>query len=245
MNRIRLTGFFALRLSVMLAVLSGAFRAAPCQAQQPDQKLFATTGEASHALFAALEKQDAQAMKSIFGKKMTLLTTDDGLQDGRERAQFLLKYKEMRRLVKEPDGGVVLYIGAENWPFPVPLLYTKAGWYFDTDAGMEEVMRRHIGTNEANAILTGQAFAQAQKRFAAGGKTLLHGYYFCAARRNPNHPGGAVIASHPAEYRVTGVKTFLISPKGVVYEKDLGPGAAKRSAAMTRYRVDSTWVAVR
>ena len=54
----------------------------------------------------------------------------------------------MHRLVKEPDGTTVLYIGAENWPTPIPLVKKGSSWYFDTAAGKKEILYRRVGENE-------------------------------------------------------------------------------------------------
>jgi hypothetical protein len=53
--------------------------------------------------------------------------------------------------------------------------------------------------------------------------------------------GGFALAAAPAEYRVTGVETFMIGPDGVVYEKDLGPDTLKIFQSMDRYNPDKTW----
>jgi hypothetical protein len=58
----------------------------------------------------------------------------------------------MHRLVREPDGSTVLYIGAENWPFPIPLVSKNGAWYFDSDSGQREILYRTIGENETTAI---------------------------------------------------------------------------------------------
>ncbi|KAG8526079.1 uncharacterized protein KY384_000071 [Bacidia gigantensis] len=245
MTRKRFTMGEALRFAAALTVFPGTFCAASASAQQPNQRVFATTAQAGHALVMALQNQDKQALKSLFGTRTALLASDDGLQDGRDRERFLTKYREMHRLVKEPDGRVLLYVGAENWPFPVPLMAAKNGWYFDTDAGMEEMACRNIGANEMNAMREAKAYARGRATLAANGKTLRNGYYFCAAPGGVNGAGGVALAAYPAEYRVTGVKTFLVSAKGVVYEKDLGVNTARRVKAMTRYRVDSSWTAAR
>ena len=55
--------------------------------------------------------------------------------------------------------------------------------------------------------------------------------------------GGFALAAAPADYRVTGVKTFIVGPDGVVYEKDLGPDTLKTFQAMDRYNPDKTWQA--
>src|SRR5947207_882750 len=53
--------------------------------------------------------------------------------------------------------------------------------------------------------------------------------------------GGFALAAAPAEYRVTGVETFMVGPDGVVYEKDLGPDTLKIFQSMDRYDPDKTW----
>src|SRR5947208_14416917 len=68
----------------------------------------------------------------------------------------------MHRLVREPDGTTVLYIGAENWPFPIPLVSKNGAWYFDSDSGKQEIMFRRVGENEATAIEVCEEFAMAK-----------------------------------------------------------------------------------
>jgi hypothetical protein len=73
------------------------------------------------------------------------------------------KYQEMHRLVKEPDGTTILYIGAENWPTPIPLVKSGNSWYFDTDAGEKEILYRRIGENEISTIGVCQATSGGRK----------------------------------------------------------------------------------
>jgi DUF2950 family protein len=82
-----------------------------------------------------------------------------------------------------------------------------------------------------------------------------HGYYFKVLKgQGPAAPmgemdfvvggamiGGFALAAAPAEYRVTGVQTFMVGPDGVVYEKDLGPDTLKIFQSMDRYNPDKTW----
>jgi hypothetical protein len=69
----------------------------------------------------------------------------------------------MHRLVREPDGSTVLYVGAENWPFPVPLVLREGGWYFDAASGMREIRFRQVGKNELTAIRICDEFVRAEK----------------------------------------------------------------------------------
>jgi hypothetical protein len=73
----------------------------------------------------------------------------------------------MHRFVKEPDGTVTLVIGAENWPFPIPLVNHQGKWYFDADAGKDEIVFRRIGRNEIAAIDACRELIDAQRQYFA------------------------------------------------------------------------------
>jgi hypothetical protein len=133
-------------------------------AQKSSQKSFSSAEAASHALFVAVQSDNDRAVVQILGGGTELVSTADSAEDKLEREHFAQKYVEMHRLVREPDGTTVLYVGAENWPFPVPLV-TKAGaWYFDAAAGKEEILFRRIGENEAAAIETCHALVLTRQR---------------------------------------------------------------------------------
>src|SRR5438874_6887294 len=105
-------------------------RAAP-----PAQNMFASPAEASSALVRAAQTDDLSALINMFGADAKdILFSGDAAEDKNRRAQFVRKYEEMHRVVEEPDGTVRLYIGAENWPMPVPLVKKGAGWNFDARA---------------------------------------------------------------------------------------------------------------
>ena len=80
------------------------------------------------------------------------ISSADSAQDRIERQQFARKYREMHRWVRKPDGSESLHVGAENWPFPFPLVAVEGGWRFDAEAGMKEVLLRRIGKDEMAAI---------------------------------------------------------------------------------------------
>jgi hypothetical protein len=121
-------------------------------AETSRQQTFASAKEASDALIAAVKNQDQPAITKILGAGKNLTSLDDEVQNKVERELFLHKYQEMHRLVPEPDGSTVLYVGAENWPFPVPLVSRSGVWYFDSTAGAQEVLFRRIGENEGATI---------------------------------------------------------------------------------------------
>jgi hypothetical protein len=136
------------------------------QAQQQGQKTFASAEEAGNALFNATQSNDEKAMLDIFGPdgKQVVYSGDD-VQDKEMHANFAKKYEQMHRLVNEPDGTTTLYIGAENWPAPIPLVHEGNVWYFDTDAGTKEILYRRVGRNEVTTIRVCQELVAAQKDY--------------------------------------------------------------------------------
>ena len=185
----------------------------------PGTKTFASPTEACKALSQALKNGDEKTLESILGVGKEVTSSSDEVEDNLEREQFSQKFQEMHRLVREADGKTVLYIGAENWPFPIPLISKNGVWYFDPDSGKQEILFRTIGENEATAIEVCDEFAMAKKkdslkadsedpitRFAeelviAGAantynneSTPFHGYYFRIVRNSApgvSHTGKA------------------------------------------------------
>jgi hypothetical protein len=155
----------------------------------------------------------------------------------------------MRRLLREPNGTTVLYIGAENWPFPFPLVSTRGTWHFDSVAGLREILFRRIGENETEAIQECRALVSANEQAPGKSPLLMHGYYFRsvtakdqAVTQNASADAAKpAFVAYPAEYRSSGVMTFLVNKDGAVYAKDLGPNTAKRAMAQSGIHPDSTW----
>lgn len=263
----RLAATVALAFALLLAGYAQL-----CRAEQPNKETFTSAEKASQALYLAVQNDNEEAITRILGADRELVFSDDAAQDKVERERFIQKYREMHRLVREPDATVVLHIGAENWPFPVPIEARNGGWQFDAEAGMAEVLFRRIGENEETAIQGCHALATAEKeRKRSDGdpsirsiRALLvnagdngpvvpfQGYYFRslgsqgkpAASQTSNRKTSAsrfAFVAYPADYRSTGVMTYLINQDGVVYEKDLGPNTVQLAKAMTRYQRDSTW----
>ena len=252
--------------------------AEPSVGEPAQQEAFPSAEAASQSLYQAVQQQDDQAVIAILGADKELVSVGDDVLEKLEREQFVQKYEEMHRLVRERDGHEVLYIGAENWPFPVPLASQNGTWRFDVDAGRNEVLARRIGDNELTAIEACHALVALERRgrakpgtddFTAAVATLLasiesgntsepfHGYYFRilesrarsgaaptgSSRSNHRASRAAAIIAYPAEYRSTGVMTFIVRGDDVVYEKNLGPNTSALAKAMTSYRPDGTWYA--
>ena len=132
-------------------------------AQQAGQKTFASPEEACQALFAAVQNGDKAALLEIFGQAGNQITSSgDEVQDQNAKDQFVAKFQQMHRFVNEPDGTTTLYIGAENWPVPIPLVEKGATWYFDTPTAEKDILYRRIGKNEYAAMDVCQALVDAE-----------------------------------------------------------------------------------
>src|ERR1700690_3646839 len=158
------------KLSKLLAVTIVFTMCLPTRsmAQQPDQKTFSSPEDASQALVTAAQANDEKTMLNILGPDgKQIVSSGDETEDATSRANFVEKYQEMHRLVKEPDGTTTLYIGAENWPTPIPLVTHGDSWYFDTEAGKQEILYRRIGENETSTIRVCQELVAAEKEYHA------------------------------------------------------------------------------
>ena len=134
------------------------------------QKTFASPAEAGAALRDAAKSGDQVALTAIFGPDMTdVLFSGDPVKDGNALTQFVSAYETMNRWSKINGGGEMLFVGGENFPFPVPLLQTPSGrWYFDTAGGADEILARRIGRDELVAIAATTAIANAQQDYFNG-----------------------------------------------------------------------------
>jgi hypothetical protein len=294
-----------LRLALVTALLTGGLPT-PSMAQQPGQKTFSSPDEATSALVTAMKNNDEKLTLEILGPDgKHIVYSGDEVEDAQNRANFVERYQEMHRLVKEPDGSVVLYIGAKNWPTPIPIVKKGNAWFLDTDAGRKEILYRRVGRNEISTIKVCQELVAAEKEYYAtqhneyakqifsdegqhnglywkaadgepqspigplvasavaegyakgknGPSTPYRGYYYyILTRQGKDAPGGAksyivngkmtagfAFVAVPAEYRSSGVVTFIVGPDGVVYQKDLGKKTAILGKAMKEYNPDSSW----
>lgn len=291
------------RLVVVLILLPWCLSAS--LGQQPGQKTFSSPENASNALVTAAQSNDEKALLEIVGpQEKQIVSSGDAVDDATHRANFVEKYQEMHRLVKEPDGTTTLYIGAENWPCPIPIVNKGNAWYFDGETGRKEILYRRIGRNEMSAIRVCQELVAAQKEYYSvqqneyarkffsdegqhnglywkvadgetqspigplvasavaegyvkgqGTPTPYCGYYYCIlTKQGKNAPGGAenyvvngkmtqgfAFAAYPAEYRSSGVMTFIVSGDGVVYQKDLRQKTDVLAKAITEYNPDPSW----
>jgi len=235
-NFIGVVGFAA------IYILAAAGGAQVCLAQAANQKTFAKAPEAANALYRAIKEHDVPVITSILGARKADIIADEDDQDKRECGQFVEKYKEMRRLVRQPNGTMVLYVGAENWPFPFPLVSAGGEWHFDSAAGLREILFRRIGENETEAIQECRTLVSSNDHAAGTNPVLQHGYCFRSVTPNGgNTTGKLALVAYPAEYRSSGVMTFLVNKDGAVYAKDLGAKTANIATAQSGIHRDSTW----
>ena len=144
---------------------TGCSRMATAAGNVSDQTTFATPAEAGEALQTASRAHDEKSLGSILGEgSAPILSSGDPAEDKAAIDAFTKKYDRMNRWVTLTDGSEILYVGADNYPFPIPLAKDSSGkWYFDTAVGEDEILARRIGRNELQAIDASGAIAKAQE----------------------------------------------------------------------------------
>jgi Protein of unknown function (DUF2950) len=279
-------------LSVLFVALASCSKPVTPSAKKDVPTTFASPSDAGAALLAAAQSGDRSAMLAIFGPDgQDVLFVGDTAQDAANLRAFVEAYTRMNRWENIKAGGKVLYVGADNSAFPVPLGQNASGrWYFDTAAGKDEIRARTIGKNELTAIAVSEATANAQNRYfsqthlrgqareyagklvsdpgkqnglywpvaeghapsplgefgdftkAVASNTgdrppLFNGYYY----RVLTKPGDFTVLAYPAEYRNSGIMTFLVGKDGFVYQKDLGEKTGDVALAMAEVNPADGW----
>ncbi len=137
------------------------------KSNKPSFRVFASPEDASTTLMEAAKSGDQNALLAIFGvESKDIIFSGDPVQDKAAADKFNVAYGVMHRWRKMPDGTQVLLIGADNFPFPIPLKRGDGGqWFFDTAAGKEEILTRRIGRNELAVIEVCGAVADAQAEY--------------------------------------------------------------------------------
>ena len=276
-----------------------------------EQKTFPSPAEAGAAFLEAAKSGDQAALLAIFGPEgKDVLFSGDPVKDKNNLEDFVTAYDQMNRWVPITAGGKMLIIGADNYPFPIPLGPNPAGqWIFDTAAGKDEILARRIGKDELTAIAACSDIVRAEQQYfsqthdgdkvkqyaqqlgsdegkqnglywhvqdgqspsplgqlgdfaKAAGYTNTHdkpqpfdGYFFrILTKQGAMAPGGAkdyivngkmtggfAILAYPAEYRNSGIMTFIAGRDGVVYQKDLGENTASLGQSMAEYDPGEGW----
>jgi hypothetical protein len=179
------------------------------------QRTFASPEEAIQALIDATKAADHAVLHEIFGPGHKDLVTGDKVEDEANFAKFSKEITQLCNPTHQGEDKVTLNIGAENWPFPIPLVKKDGRWFFDTDAGREEIINRHIGEDELNTIGVCRTYAEAQRQYASkdrdGSEILKYaqkfksspgkkdGLYWEALENEEASPYGPLVAEARAE----------------------------------------------
>jgi hypothetical protein len=160
---------FSLMVGVMLLLSFGACGKKEEQpsAAQASPKSFASPDDAGKVLVDAAKEEKRDALLAIFGQESKdLIFSGDAAEDKASFQGYVQAYEAMNRWRKLPDGSEVLLVGADNQAFPIPLKKNSAGqWYFDAEAGKQEILARRIGRDEIAAIDVCAALADAQAEY--------------------------------------------------------------------------------
>jgi hypothetical protein len=134
---------------------------------KPEQRTFASPAEAGAALLEAAKSGDQGALAAIFGPDgKDVLFSGDAVKDKNALQDFVAAYGQVNRWREIKAGGEMLYVGADNYPFPIPLGKNSAGqWSFDTAAGKDEILARRIGKGELTAIAACAATVDAERQY--------------------------------------------------------------------------------
>ncbi len=136
-------------------------------AAAPKQRTFASPEEAVRALMEAARSHEVETLMNLFGPdSRNIVTSGDSVADRWGRETFVRLYQEKNRLEESADHKVVLYLGNEDWPFPIPVVKEDGGWRFNAKEGSEEILARRIGRNELNSIQVCLAYVDAQREYA-------------------------------------------------------------------------------
>ena len=304
------TAWAFLSVAVLFSAQPSEKKAVPAAVAGP--RLFDTSQQAADALVEAAGNFDVAALTEILGPAgHDIVFSGEFAQDKKHAADFTAEAREKKGVSVDPKSGnrAFLLVGNEDWPFPVPLVRKGGKWFFDSEAGRQELVYRRIGANELDAIEICRGYVEAQHEYALQQRTLYdvnqyaqrivstpgkqdglawqnpdgtwggpigeniakaiaqgytsssepyHGYFFKILKgQGPAAPpgemdfvvegimiGGFALVAAPAEYEVTGVRTFIVSHDGVVYEKDFGPKTLDEFKKMERFNPDKTWTPV-
>ena len=130
------------------------------------QQSFPSPEEGVRALMDAAKNNDTTSLLQVLGPEaQAFINTGDAVSDRASRARFVQAYDEAHTLVQAGDTQVILQIGKDAWPFPIPLVKDNTSWRFDSKEGKEEILNRNIGRNELDVIQVCLAYVDAQREY--------------------------------------------------------------------------------
>ncbi len=201
------------RMAVSLVAL--ALLAAGCAGKKEEAAGFATPEAAVAALVAAFEKDDTAEIAKLLGPGTEdLLSSGDPVADKADRADFLARYQAKNSLAADGDR-MLLTVGDNEWPLPIPLVQRDGKWVWDGAAGADEVIYRRVGENELGAIDVMYGYVNAQNAYASEGRDgdpagiyalklhsdegLHNGLYWPTAEGETPSPAGPFVAGAAEE----------------------------------------------
>ncbi len=153
-------------LAVLLLLLMAASPAHAAAAGT--QATFKTPEAAVDALFTAFKNNDDGALLDLFGREYgDRLLSKDKTAARETRERLYQASQEALTLQKDTADRVVVVIGKEAWPFPIPLIRSGDDWQFYTAEGFQEILNRRIGADELRAIVVCRDYIAAQREYAA------------------------------------------------------------------------------
>jgi hypothetical protein len=156
----RLTGFDTVALALLLTLV-------PLAQAAEMGTTFATPEDAAQALATAAGAKDRDGLRALFGLATDELVAADQVQAGNDLGKFAAAFQTAHRLTARSDTEMILEVGKDNWPFPIPLVKEDNRWHFDTDAGKEELLNRRIGRDELATLETVRTYVDAQREYAS------------------------------------------------------------------------------
>jgi hypothetical protein len=151
---------------VMALLLAGITGHTCYSARSKHQETFNSPEEAFKTMMEALRAGNSSRLVALFGPQGKTLFSAEGRLSGQTLDQFLKEYGEENRLEKTGKNRVVLHVGREDWPFPVPAVKVGTRWRFDVARGKKEILARRIGGNEVAAVQVCLAYVDAQREYA-------------------------------------------------------------------------------
>jgi hypothetical protein len=235
--------FRILTLSVSLAAMLSC-TSAP---SRPQARAFPTPEDAVKALIEAVKAKGPEQLTAVFGPDAQALVDAGGPGAGQRARQVFKVAVAERWHLEDQEGGKVLVIGNEDWPFPIPIVKDAGGWHFDTAKGREEVLDRQIGRNELGAIRAVRTYVAAQRLYAKQGhdgkpaglyaRTFSsesgkqNGLYWATAHGQKQSPLGDLVAQAAAEGRQIGGSQQPVPFHGYFYKILTAQGAAATGGA--------------
>jgi hypothetical protein len=137
------------------------------QAAVMKQKSFCSPEEAVKSLVDAVRANDIKEMRAVLGPGSDeLISSGDEASDRTGREKFIKAYDEMNSLQQESSDKMILCVGSDNWPMPIPIVKKDEAWIFDIQKGKQEILNRRIGRNELHVIDVLHAYVDAQHEYA-------------------------------------------------------------------------------